>query len=184
MQKTAGRNKHQKAAHKPGERKISRAQVAELLDLACSVDADERLAAAQLLCPCHIRGRIPAVWETIYRMMEDPDRRVRFAAWHTLEDGGLPNDPDTFARLEQLFRRETDPKILKFVERILGDELVARDRRELQQMHMAGRQPRQRGKCDFCGARDVVVERDLETMIPTGDWPRPALICERCRQTA
>jgi hypothetical protein len=45
---------------------------------------------------------------------------------------------------------------------------------------MAGRQTRQRGKCDFCGARDVLVERDLETMIPTGDWPRPALICERC----
>ena len=184
MRKTMGKNKYQKAAHKPGERKISRAQVADLLGLACSADADERLGAAQLLCPCHIRGRIPAVWDTIYRMMEDPDRRVRFAAWHTIEDGGLPNDPDTFARLEELFRRETDPKIVKFVERILGAKLAARDHRELQRMQMAGRLPQQRGKCDFCGARDVLVERDLETMIPTNDWPRPAMICERCARHA
>jgi hypothetical protein len=26
----------------------------------------------------------------------------------------------------------------------------------------------------------VPVDRDLETMIPTDDLPRPALICERC----
>ena len=41
-----------------------------------------------------------------------------------------------------------------------------------------------RGKCDFCGARDVAVERDLETMIPTDTLPRLALICQRCAGAA
>ena len=94
MPKALGRNKHQKAAHRPGEVKVSRAQVGELLELSCSADADERLTAAKFMCPCHIRGRIPEVWSAIYRLMEDDDRRVRFAAWHTLEDGGLPSEPD------------------------------------------------------------------------------------------
>ena len=41
-----------------------------------------------------------------------------------------------------------------------------------------------RGKCDFCGAREVAVEYDLETMIPTETLPRPALICRRCAGAA
>ena len=67
MSKTPGKNKHQKAAHRPGERKISRAQVDELLELLCSTAADERLIAAQYLCPCHVRTRIPEVWNALYR---------------------------------------------------------------------------------------------------------------------
>jgi hypothetical protein len=183
MPKTAGKNKHQKAAHRPGERKVSRAQVAELLELSCSSDAGERLVAAQFLCPCHVRARIPEVWDALYRMMEDTDRRVRYAAWHTLEDGGLPKDPDTVARLERLFQQETDPKIRKFAEHIIGAELFTRNKQEVRRLQLMGHPAqRQRGKCDFCGMRNMIVERDLETMIPTDDWPRPALICERCAE--
>jgi hypothetical protein len=181
MRKTLGKNKHQKAAHRPGERKISRAQVAELLTLSCSVDADERLVAAQYMCPCHIRGHIPQVWAALYRMMEDEDRRVRFAAWHTLEDGGVPGEPEALALLERILSQESDPKIRAFAERIIGVALAARNRQEWRRLDLgAGPAGRLRGKCDFCGAREVPVERDLETMIPTDGLPRPALVCERC----
>ena len=185
MPKTLGRNKHQKAAHRAGEVKVSRAQVGELLELSCSADADERLTAAKFMCPCHIRGRIPEVWRAIYRLMEDDDRRVRFAAWHTLEDGGLPSEPDALARLEQLLNQETDPKVRVFAKRLIGAALAERDRHEFARLQLASRPAsRMRGKCDFCSARDVAVERDLDTMIPTETLPRPALICQRCAATA
>jgi hypothetical protein len=180
-----GKNKYQKAAHRPGEVKVSRAQVAELLELSCSADANDRLSAAKYMCPCHIRGRIPEVWAAIYRMMEDQDRRVRYAAWHTLEDGGLPAEPEALALLERLFKQEADPKVRNFAKWILGDALAARDKHEMMRLQLASRPDRkQRGKCDFCGMRNVAVERDLETMIPTESLPRPALICERCSQAA
>jgi hypothetical protein len=183
MAKTAGRNKHQKAAHRPGERKVNREQVAELLELSCSSAPDDRLVAAQLLCPCHVRTHIPGVWEAVYRMMSDTDRRVRYAAWHTLEDGGLPQDPDVFTNLEHLLQQEADPKVRKFAEYILADEIRRRNRQEIERLHALGRPvQRQRGKCDFCSERNVFVERDFDTMIPAGDLPRPALICDRCAQ--
>lgn len=56
MRKTFGMNRHQKAAHKPGERKVSRAEIADLLELSCSAEVDDRLVAAQYLCPCHIHS--------------------------------------------------------------------------------------------------------------------------------
>jgi hypothetical protein len=185
MRKMLGKNKHQKAAHRPGEVKVSRAQVAELLELSCSANPDERLAAAKYMCPCHIRGRIPEVWAAIFRMMEDGDRRVRFAAWHTLEDGGLPSDPEALDALERLLKQESDQKVRSFAERIVGGALAERDKREWMRLKLASKPAsRLRGKCDFCGARDVAVERDLETLIPTDTLPRPALICERCARAA
>src|SRR5579862_5216449 len=116
MPRKLGWNKHQKAAHKTGEARVGKEQVAELLEMACSADAEERLEAARYLCPCHVRTRIPAVWETLYRLMQDPDPRVRRQAWHTIEDGGTPRDAASRASLEQRFRGETDPKVRKFAE--------------------------------------------------------------------
>jgi len=176
---SAGRNKHQKAAHRPGEVRVSRAQVSELLRLSRSESADERLYATKFLCPCHIRGRIPEVWSAIFRLLEDDDPRVRFAAWHTLEDGGLPPEPGSLARLESRLNRESDAKVRRFAQQIIGPALAERAR--LEQTALRRPSSRMRGKCDFCGERDVVVERDLETMIPTASLPRPALVCQRCR---
>ncbi|HEX3408614.1 MAG TPA: hypothetical protein VHS81_15380 [Caulobacteraceae bacterium] len=88
--RTALRNRHQKAAFRPGEARVSRSQVAELLGLARSGDVEERLVAAKYLCPCHVRGRAEPIWQTVLGLMADGDPRVRFAAWHTLEDGGVP----------------------------------------------------------------------------------------------
>jgi hypothetical protein len=181
MRKTFGMNKHQKAAHKPGEVKVSREEIGELLTLSCSSVVEDRLVAAQYLCPCHIQARIPAVWDAIFRMMQDEDRSVRFAAWHTWEDGGLPNDPAAFDEMERIYRQEQDPKVRKFAAAIIGKELAARQQREITQLRLAAKPTAtQRGKCDFCGESNVPVTRDLTTTIPTAGLPRAAWICTRC----
>jgi hypothetical protein len=181
MRKTFGMNKHQKAAHKPGEEKVSREEIGNLLTMSCSTEVEDRLIAAKYLCPCHIQARIPAVWEAVFRMMKDEDSRVRFAAWHTWEDGGLPNDPAAFATMEQIFQHERDPKVRRFAESLIGKELAERKRREMTHLHLASKPTaKQRGKCDFCGESDVWVTRDLNTTIPTAGLPRAAWVCERC----
>lgn len=181
MRKTMTMNNHQKRAHRPGEIKVDRIQIAELLELSCSADAEDRLHAAKYLCPCHVQTRIPAVWEALFRMMADDDPRVRQQAWHALEDGGVPTDEASFAKLEQLYHAEQEPKVRRFAQSIIGKELAARQQVELTRQALAVRPaPKQRGKCDFCGATNVPVTRDLNTTIPTGGLPRAALVCASC----
>lgn len=175
MKEKLGLNKHQKAARKPGEIKVSKAEIPELLDLSCSNDAEDRLHAAKYLCPCHIQGRIPAVWDAVLRMMEDEDRRVRLQAWHTWEDGGLPDDEALFARMQEIYARETDAKVRNFAHAIIGKRLAEQKQIELMRQNLSIK-PMMRGKCDFCSANNVPVRRDLETIIQS----RAALICEDC----
>lgn len=181
MRKTLGMNKYQKAARKPGEIKVSKEAIADLLTMACSIDPADRLHAAQYLCPCHVQARIPAVWEALFRMMADEDRRVRQQAWHALEDGGLSSEPEAMTRLEQLYAQETDPKVRKFAWALIGKTIAERQTREDMHQLLATKPiSRTRGKCDFCGESNVWIERDLNTTIPTASLPRAVLICTRC----
>ena len=181
MRKTLGLNKHQKAAHRVGEPRVGREQIDELLEQSRSQDPEERLVAAQFLCPCHVRRRVEPVWAALYRLLEDPDVRVRRAAWHTLEDGGRPDDPALDEILDRTLRHNTDPQVLRFAQHVAGPR---RDR-ELVTARLAGRPAiKQRGRCDFCGENNVEVERDLATMIPTNHLPRAAWICDHCAKTA
>ena len=45
-------NRHQKLARRPGEHRVGSEQIAELLEFSLSDDAEERLEAAENLCPC------------------------------------------------------------------------------------------------------------------------------------
>jgi hypothetical protein len=177
MRKTLGMNRHQKAVYREGEPRVGREQIQELLRQSESGDPEQRLVAAQYLCPCHVRRRIEAVWEALFRLLEDPDVRVRRAAWHTLEDGGRPDDPALDAILDRALQNETDPQVLRFARHLAG----SRQEKERVATRAMGRAaPRQRGRCDFCGETNVEVQRDLSTMIPTSDLPRAAWICARC----
>lgn len=183
MRKTFGMNKHQKAAHRPGERQVGPEDIAELLELSCSADAEDRLEAATWLCPCHVRRRIDAVWDALYRLMEDEDWRVRRQAWHTIEDGGKPSDPEAIKRLEAISARETHPKVRQMATFALEKVFGRREKADFLALHAAVREHRRRGKCDFCGESNVLVDLDLETLIPTDDLPRAACICANCAKT-
>ncbi len=178
MRKQKGLNKHQKAAFRPGEQRTRGDEIDGLLELSCSLDPADRQVAAQNLCPCHVRRRIDEVWLALYRMMEDPDVRVRRAAWHTLEDGGRPDDPAFEPILTRALKHETDPQVRRFVELFAG--VRAEQEQVAMAKAMASRFP-QRGRCDFCGVENVPVRRDFETEIEVvGQLRRHAQICVRC----
>jgi hypothetical protein len=174
--KRKGMNSHQKAVYRVGERRAGREQIVELLVKSESADADDRCEAAENLCPCHVRRHIPEVWTALYRMLEDPDVRVRRAAWHTLEDGGRPEDPALDTILERVRAAETDRQVLN----LLGQVAGSRNAREKHTLRALAHPPGTRGKCDFCGQSNVYVERDYETEIPAEDHYRPAWVCATC----
>ena len=178
IKKQLGLNKHQKAARKAGEARVSGEEIEELLVLSCSTDPAERAVAAQFMCPCHVRRRVDAVWDALFRMMEDPDVRVRRNAWHTLEDGGRPDDPRLDALIERLYPSERDPQVRRFL------ELFAQQRQAHAEVELRrAAQPInwQRGKCDFCGAIATRVKTDYTSeIVVVGRPSRFGLICEQC----
>ena len=177
MAKTKGLNKHQRAAFREGELRVSGEEIWKLVDLSKSDDPADRLVAAENLCPCHVRRRIDEVWDALYRMMEDPVVEVRRAAYHTLEDGGKPDDPKLEAIFDRARESETDKRVLHFLE----DFTRGHEKRELVEMKAAMiSKYADLGKCDFCGESKVPVRTDYDTEIPDGGSGRLGLVCESC----
>ncbi len=156
---------------------MGKEQIAELLEMSHSDDPKERLVAAQFLCPCHVRKRIGEVWTALYRMLEDPDLKVRRAAWHTLDDGGRPADPI----LEEIFARalenESDRRIRECAEKYTRSR---RKRAAAEERLRVYSEYTEVGKCDFCGGSNLKLKKDMETLIPVNGEQRLALICEAC----
>ena len=175
--KRTGLNRYQKRAFRIGEARFSGENIGKLIALSRSSDPEERQTAARFLCPCHIRRRREDVWQALYRMLEDPDRGVRKAAWHTLEDGGRPDDPALDAIFERTAERDSD----KGIRRQAAAYLKARGGAAKSARQAEARtDERKRGKCDFCGSTDVLVMTDFETEIPDSGQLRFGLVCEPC----
>ena len=181
MARTKGLNRHQRRAFAEGEPRISGDEIWRLVQLSKSQDPADRLEAADNLCPCHVRRRIDEVWEALYRMLEDPDLGVRKAAYHTLTDGGNPDDPDLDDVFERASRNETDRKLQRRIQGFLNDRQArAREREGLEQkVATTVSNYAVKGKCDFCG-EDRPVREDYDTQIPSNSGKRAALVCEAC----
>jgi hypothetical protein len=172
--KTGLLNKHQKKAFRKGEPRVSGESIQELLELSRSSAPEDRRFAAEFLCPCHVRRRIGEVWEALFIMLEDPDLKVRKAAFHTLEDGGKPDDPV----LKEIFERasnDPDPKIRSQAQRYLSEDRI--QERLADRLATQSEYP-ERGKCDFCGISDTDLRKDFDTEIPDGVNKRLALVCK------
>ena len=177
MPRKTVRNKYQKLAFRKGEDRLSKEEITAYLEMADSVDSGERLQAAKRLCPCHVRTRIDDVTVALYRMLEDSDNAVRAAAWHTLEDGGVPDDPALEEIILRVDRSETDRKVRGFVDQFSPPLKRKRDRAiDLSSKPLYTRM----GKCDFCGRSGVAVKQDFATEIPDGRSLRLSLICKEC----
>ncbi len=176
-QKLIGMNKYQKKAHRRREDRLRGDGVEYYLSLAYSADPDDRALAMENLCPCHVRKRIDAVWVALYKGLVDPDLRVRRAAWHTLDDGGNPNDPRLEPLLHKIVKTETDP-ILR--QRALDLIKATQNVEEQKQMLLAQKAHTFSGRCDWCGTSNVSVSYDYETEFETGGTKRFALVCEAC----
>lgn len=176
-------NKYQKAAFRPGEHRVRQDEIAYYLSLAYSEEPLERLEAAQNLCPCHVRTSHEDVQQAIYTLMEDADVRVRRAAWHTLEDGGCPVDPQLDIIFEKAVRHEKDKQVRRFVEMFA---LPRVQEKEQKARLIEERSPfATRGKCDSCGEANQRVKPEYATEINVGrSSQRFARICENCASAA
>ncbi len=175
--KRTGLNKYQKRAFRIGEARINGENITRLLELSRSRDPEDRKTAANFLCPCHLRRRVEEAWRALYRMLEDPDQGVRKAAWHTLEDGGRPDDP----ALDDIFERAAEADSDRGIRHQAVNYLRARrgDTDLALRVKAQSAYP-QRGKCDFCGRNDISVTTDFETEIPDDGRMRFSLVCEAC----
>lgn len=172
-----GLNKYQKRARKKGEFRLRREDIPHYLALAESDDPTERHEAAANLCPCHVRHPVPEIQTALFKLMEDSNPNVRARAWHTLEDGGVPNDPRMDAIFERARQNETDRTVLNFMRQV-GNENYAHKERTM--LEVAARSEYdQMGRCDFCGAT-AKVKTDFDTEIPDLGHTRFALVCEAC----
>lgn len=182
--KRKGLNKHQKAAFKAGDHRTRRDEIGMYLEFAESDNAQYRLEAAQNLCPCHVRTHIDEVWAAIFRMMEDPDIKVRQAAWHTLEDGGIPDSPvidDIFARAVANLEDEPDRLTRVLIEEFAVPRIREREKIELDRQRMSMNPYPFVDRCDFCGAVSVNVRRDFDTELELHSRKgRFALVCRAC----
>ena len=180
MARKPAKNKYQKRHHRRGEDRLRGDEIEHYLSMAYSEDAGDRLCAMEHLCPCHVRRRIDAVWEALYRGLQDPNIEVRKAAWHTLEDGGRPNDPKLQPVLEKIAKKETNPRLRqRAIELIKATKRVEEKREELLGMRAHYFQ----GKCDWCGETNTQVTYDYETDIDAaGAEKRLALVCENCAE--
>ena len=150
-----------------------------LIELADSADPAERLHAAENLCPCHVRKRVEAAWEALYRLMQDPEVQVRRAAWHTLEDGGCPSDPALLPIFERAVANETDSQVRRWLEQFAAPALAERDRQD--SLRAAYMPFQEYGRCDFCGETDRRVRTEYDTEITSSGGPRRlAQICQQC----
>ena len=178
MARKPAKNKYQKRHHRRGENRLRGDKIDFYLAMAHSDDPEDRIAAMENLCPCHVRRRIDAVWEALYRGLQDPDINVRKAAWHTLDDGGRPNDPQLQPILEKIAKKETDPKLRQRAVNLIQ---AARQMADKHQELVAQRTDYFRGKCDWCSEANVQVTYDYETEFTgTGGQKRFALICSDC----
>lgn len=175
--KKHGLNKYQKRAFRIGEARINGENIGKLIELSRSSDPEDRETAAKFLCPCHVRRRREDVWQALYRMLEDPHPGVRKAAWHTLEDGGRPDDP----ALDAIFGRAAEHESDKGIRRQAAAYLKSRGGQAgfAQAARARNRYP-DRGKCDFCGSTEVPVKSDFEIEIPDDGRMRFGLVCRAC----
>ncbi len=175
--KSTGMNKYQRKAHRRREDRLRGDGIEYYLSLAYSDNPDDRSLAMENLCPCHVRKRIDAVWVALYKGMIDPDLRVRRAAWHTLDDGGNPNDPRLQPLLQKIVKIETDPTLRqRALDLIKITQKIEDEKQEL----LSKKTHTFSGRCDWCGTSNVPVSYDYETEFDTDGMKRFALVCETC----
>jgi hypothetical protein len=174
VRKTA-KNAHQKRAHRPGEVRVNAPELSVLLRYARSDETEQRKTAATYLCPCHLRKPSHEAAVALQRLMQDPDLKVRQAAWHTIEDGGPTAEAKEIA--DKIRATETDPFICNLIDEHLGSPLA---RQRVEDRVAVARAPQRRGKCDFCGKTGIMISERFDIDIPAGDGSRAAMICNAC----
>ena len=172
------KNGFQRRNFRRGERRLRGDEVRYYRALADSEDPQDRIEAMENLCPSHVRKRIDVVWEALYHGLQDSELKVRQAAWHTLDDGGRPNDPKLYPIMVEIANTETDPKLKQ-----QATELVqAVQTVEYKKQDLSGQRHHYfTGKCDWCGDSTAKVCQLYDNELEIGGTVRLAQACDDCR---
>ena len=100
-----------------GERR-DRAQTEAFLSLTYDDDPKVRQVAVRNLCPCHVQGDVPEVWDRLLEMTSDDDEGVRHDVLHTLVDGSP---------------RRIRESVVEALEQMARDRSIKRSRRQFAQ---------------------------------------------------
>ena len=145
--KRYGMNKYQKRAKKVGELRLRREDIPHYLALAESDDPADGTKPLPICVRAMCGIPVPEIQTALFKLMEDPDPNVRARAWHTLEDGGVPDDP----RMDEIFERarqnETDKTVLNFMRQVQNENYAHKERTMLKVA--AQSEYDQTGRCDF-----------------------------------
>ncbi len=90
--------------------------------LALTHDPEPRVRQAALmnLCPCHLRGDVPAVWERVFEMAGDADAGVRKQVFHTLADGSPARLEERVVTTLESLRSDPDRTLRRGVRSVLA----------------------------------------------------------------
>jgi hypothetical protein len=167
-----------------GERRLRGHELTSYLARANSEDSKERLEAMKNLCPCHVRKRVDAAWNALYRGLQDIDLKVRQAAWHTLEEnhGGRPNGPKLYPLMVAISKTEENPKLRQKAKSIVRKAQSQKQNIEDKKHDLLGKRSNYfQGKCDWCGDSSAEVDYLYDSEIQIGATVRLAQACDTCR---
>ena len=100
-----------------GQRR-TKEQTSSFLRLTYHDDPKVRQVAIRNLCPCHVQGDVPEVWDRLLELSGDPDDGVRHDVLHTLVDGSP---------------RRLREAVVEVLERLAKDRSIRRSRRQFAQ---------------------------------------------------
>ncbi len=102
------------------EHRLEREEIPLLLEQTHAKDPTLRKVAANNLCPCHIQGDVPEVWERLLEMTKDPDPKVRSTVLHALTDGSpRERSEEIYSTIEQMYH-DPDRKLRRRVRSLLA----------------------------------------------------------------
>ncbi|HIB91875.1 TPA: hypothetical protein EYO57_32600 [Candidatus Poribacteria bacterium] len=172
------KNGFQRRQFRRGERRLRSDEVKHYLALADSEDPQDQIEAMENLCPCHVRKQIDVVWEALYRGLQDRALKVRQAAWHTLEDGGRPNDSKLYLIMVELTNTETNPKLKQQATKLVQAVQIVEDKKQ----DLSGQRHHYfTGKCDWCGDSIAKVCQLYDSELEIEGTVRLAQVCDGCQ---
>ena len=99
---------------------MDRAELRELIDRTYDPRPRERRTALLGLCPCHVRADVPALWDRIFEMRDDPDAGVRSLILHALCDGSpAAREGEVVAAVEAM-QRDPDRRLRRRARGVLA----------------------------------------------------------------
>lgn len=100
--------------------RLTAEEIGRALSLSHHIEPRVRQAALMNLCPCHLRGDPPEVWERVFEMAGDADTGVRKQVFHMLGDGSPARLAERVVATLESMRNDQDRTLRRGVRSLLA----------------------------------------------------------------